>query len=234
MCTVVEKLAVSSLFCGVIKPALSARRLRDINPLRVDIFGGECISYHFSTHISLRWRHNERDSISNHQPHDCLLNCLFRSRSKKTSKLRVTGLCAGNSPGTGEFPAQMASYAENVSIWWRHHDDTGCWCPSSWKIKMGFSYIISTKAADALAVPIPNHAIWLMLWLWFPRLKYVAISDTKWHNKIMFSKWISGIFILACHGFSSLCKYTGMECPVCHGEHGVFDYSVMEWVSYRL
>ena len=21
----------------------------------------------------------------------------------------------------GEFPAQMASYAENVSIWWRHH-----------------------------------------------------------------------------------------------------------------
>ena len=42
-------------------------------------------------------------------------------RSKKISKLRVTGLCAGNSPGTDEFPAQMASYAENVSIWWRHH-----------------------------------------------------------------------------------------------------------------
>ena len=40
---------------------------------------------------------------------------------KKTSNIRVTGLCAGNSPGTGEFPAQMASYAENVSIWWRHH-----------------------------------------------------------------------------------------------------------------
>ena len=36
--------------------------------------------------------------------------------------LHVTGLCAGNSPGTGEFPAQMASYAENVSIWWRHHE----------------------------------------------------------------------------------------------------------------
>ena len=28
---------------------------------------------------------------------------------------------AGNSPGTGEFPAQMASNAENVSNWWRHH-----------------------------------------------------------------------------------------------------------------
>ena len=30
-------------------------------------------------------------------------------------------ICAGNSPVTGEFPAQMASNAENVSIWWRHH-----------------------------------------------------------------------------------------------------------------
>ena len=29
-------------------------------------------------------------------------------------------LC-GEFTGTGEFPAQRASYAENVSIWWRHH-----------------------------------------------------------------------------------------------------------------
>ena len=63
----------------------------------------------------LRRRHNGCNSVSNHQPHHCLLNRLFRRRSKKTSKLRVTGLCAGNSPGTSEFPAQMASYAENVS-----------------------------------------------------------------------------------------------------------------------
>ena len=71
--------------------------------------------------MALRWRHNGYDSVSNHQPHDCLLNRLFRRRLKKTSKLRVTGLCAGNSPGSGEFPAQIASNAENVSIWWRHH-----------------------------------------------------------------------------------------------------------------
>ena len=76
---------------------------------------------HHLNQRSLLWRHNGRDSISNHQPHDCLLNRLFRRRSKKTTKLSVTGLCAGNSPGTGEFPAQMASYAEHVSIWWRHH-----------------------------------------------------------------------------------------------------------------
>ena len=69
----------------------------------------------------LRWRHNGGDSVSNHQPHECLLNRLIRCRSKKTSKLRVAGLCVGNSPGTGEFPAQMARNAENVSILWRHH-----------------------------------------------------------------------------------------------------------------
>ena len=39
----------------------------------------------------------------------------------KTPKLRVTGLYEGNTPVTGEFPAQRASNAENVSIWW-HHD----------------------------------------------------------------------------------------------------------------
>ena len=47
----------------------------------------------------LRWRHNGRDGVSR------------------------------NSPGTGEFPAQMASNAENVSISWRHH--------VKWQIKQG-------------------------------------------------------------------------------------------------
>ena len=69
----------------------------------------------------LQWRHNERNGVSNHQSRDCLLNCLFRRTSEKTSKLRATVLCEGNSPVTGEFPAQRASNAENVSIWWRHH-----------------------------------------------------------------------------------------------------------------
>ena len=71
----------------------------------------------------LQWRHNGRDGDSNHQPHYCLLNRLFMRRPKKTSKLRVTGLCAGYSPMSSEFPAQMASNAENVSIWWRHHEE---------------------------------------------------------------------------------------------------------------
>ena len=72
--------------------------------------------------ISLQWRHNGRDGVFNHQPHDYfLLNCLFKWRSKKTPKPRVTDLCEGNSPVTSEFPAQRTCNAENVSIWWRHH-----------------------------------------------------------------------------------------------------------------
>ena len=71
-------------------------------------------------YLTLQWRHNGRDGVLNHQPHHRLLNRLFRRKSNKTSKLRVTGLCAGNSPVTGEFPAQIASNAENGSIWLRH------------------------------------------------------------------------------------------------------------------
>ena len=82
------------------------------------------LSWSYNLFSLLHRRYNERDGVPNHQPLDCLLNHLFRRRSKKTSKLRVTGLCAGNSPVTGEFPTQRASNAENVSIWWRHHVDS--------------------------------------------------------------------------------------------------------------
>ena len=88
--------------------------------------------------LTLQWRHNEHDGVSNHQPGDCLLNRLFRRRSKKTSKLRVTGLCVGYSPVTGEFPTQRASHSVdspsmvdpqwNIWYWgskWNFH--TVCW-----------------------------------------------------------------------------------------------------------
>ena len=61
-------------------------------------------------------------AIASHQPHDCLPNRLFKAQIKENIKApRHRPLC-------GEFiadrwiPAQMASNAENVSIWWRHHE----------------------------------------------------------------------------------------------------------------
>ena len=71
---------------------------------------------------TLQWCHNGFDGVLNHQPHNGLLKHLFRRRSKKTSKLCATGLWVWNSPVTSEFPTQMASNVENVSIWWHHHE----------------------------------------------------------------------------------------------------------------
>ena len=59
---------------------------------------------------TLQWRFNERDGVS-----DCLLIRLFKAQIKENIK-------AGLAPVTGEFPAQRASNAEKVSIWWRHHE----------------------------------------------------------------------------------------------------------------
>ena len=69
----------------------------------------------------LQWHHNECDCDSNRRRLDCLLSRLFRPSSRKTSKLRVTGLCEGNPPVTGGFPSDRVNNAENVSNWWRHH-----------------------------------------------------------------------------------------------------------------
>ena len=72
--------------------------------------------------ITILWRHNGSDSVSNHQPHDCLLSRLFRRISKKTSKLCVTGFFVGNSPGTGDEVIMVAIYnvmkLTNQNIWW--------------------------------------------------------------------------------------------------------------------
>ena len=65
--------------------------------------GSPCFSG-CNTAWTLHWRHNDHNGVSNHQLHGCLLNRLFGRRSKKTSKLRVTGLCVGNSPGPVNSP----------------------------------------------------------------------------------------------------------------------------------
>ena len=107
----------------------------------------------------------------NHQRHGCLLNRPSRRRSKKTSKLCVTGLCAGNSWETGEFPTQKASNAGNVSIWWRHHMILNlCETINSCIL------IISTKIF--IQPPLSNHcfSIFILVWL---SCKYVGqdLSD---------------------------------------------------------
>ena len=59
-------------------------------------------SIHIDAYETLQCRHNESDFVPNHQRLHCLLKCLFRRRSKKISKLRVTSLSVGNSPVTSK------------------------------------------------------------------------------------------------------------------------------------
>ena len=85
--------------------------------------------YHAVTDVQLihnatYMRHyNEHDGVSNHQPHHCLLKHLFRCRSKKTSKLPVTGLCEGNPPVSGRFHPHKGPVTRKIF----HLMTSSCW-----------------------------------------------------------------------------------------------------------
>ena len=64
---------------------------------------------------TLQWRNNGRHRVSNHQLHDCLLDCSFRRRSKKTSKLRVT--CPVNSPQKWPVMRKMLPFDDVIMRW---------------------------------------------------------------------------------------------------------------------
>ena len=137
------------------------------DPGTIGIFSNKSSPGDFWSHLPpLQWRHNGRDSVSNHQlllivMHVFIRHCSFPICShihpisfeagwnnsysakmyakhlifKETQSFIQTQIkeninaprhwpLCGEFTGTGEFPAQMASNAENVSIWWRHHDHT--------------------------------------------------------------------------------------------------------------
>ena len=78
----------------------------------------------WSWEFTLQWRHNEHDFASNHQPHECLLYSLFRSRSKKTSNSAslafVRGIHRGpvNSPHKGPSTRKMFPFDDVIMINW--------------------------------------------------------------------------------------------------------------------
>ena len=123
----------------------------------------------YPAYFPLKWFHNWRDGVSNHEPHDCLLNRIFGCETKKTSKLRVTGLCGGNSPVTWEFPTQMASNAGNVSIWWSRYP----------------LEIISLKARIPMCSCIrPDSSICVK------RIHYPQYIKIKWFINECYSPWL--------------------------------------------
>ena len=136
---------------------------------------------------------------------DYILNRVFKRRSKKTWKFRVTSLCEGNSPVTNEFLAQRAINAENVSIWWRHHDimrawmslwyyvhiDIICitnsrrcfipWCTinNDWRLKY-INQIICTRHLTEFTLK-PHHSL-----LFFTRYYGIILNHHHWVVLLMF------------------------------------------------
>ena len=112
---------------------------------------------------------------------------------KHQSKRHVTGFCAGNSPVTGEFPTQMASNAENVSIWWRHHVLASV--GSIWRHLITVVYAFF-KSYTSLVKPeggVLFLYIWTDFWLWLtatdehsirPSMENAYIPMNYYHTRI--------------------------------------------------
>ena len=147
---------------------------------------GTChiVVYITVTSYSVPWR-------LNHQPNDCLLNRLFRRRSKKTWKRRVTWPCEGNWPVTGEFPAQRASYAENTSTWWRHRDSRGQTCPTCLCSEDIFMIISQQNEFSK------NHVVFFLSW--FVVSFRVDSCDT---GTSINSEWLPGLISITWINFN--------------------------------
>ena len=161
-------------------------------------------------YLSLHLRHNDHDALSNHQPHSCLLNYLFRRRSKKTSKLRVTGLCVGNSPWPVNSPHKWpvtrkifspvtrASYAENVSIWWCHHVKSLWPCDPNWWPSTGPTL---AKIIDC-CLKAPSHYL-NQCWLFISKILWLSQKSNLQHKLLFCTISLKIIF------FNSLSKFPG-------------------------
>ena len=123
--------------------------------------GNRFISYNRS--YLLQWRHNEHDGVPNHPCLGCLLNRLFRGRSKKISKHCVIGLCEGNPPVTSGFPSQRASDVENVSIWWSHHATVHLNIFMMTFIIVALNILLPAPWGSRWVFP---HALLWCVWLW--------------------------------------------------------------------
>ena len=106
--------------------------------------------------------------------------------SKKTSKLCVTGLCEGNSPVTGEFPAQRAGKAGNVSIWWRHRALPISLAPlkQPWEMQVNQSQTL-TRNRQEIYNKQNTTSLWYTLWIWDILCMKLHITYNWWDSVSM-------------------------------------------------
>ena len=142
-------------------------------------------------HSSLQWRHNGCDGVLNNRRIDCLLNRLFRRRSKKTSKLRDTGLSRGKV--TGEFSAQRASNVENVSfndVIMRRlsvKEYHGYTTPKTKSFTYFITYIMSDTICEALRTGASLYPMFFMTQsMGFGKVHHILMPS----NIILYYRWL--------------------------------------------
>ena len=152
-----------------------------------------------------------------------------RRRSKKTSKLRVSSICAGNSSGTSEFSAQRASNAENVSIWRRHHVV---------QLMMGWYQLGSRNASQAachtrslednLQSPTNHMATAIMTII-------IALPSSLWQSLLPLSSslWQSTLPLSSSLWQSSLSLPFHHSHPHSHPYHHHHHYQHHYWIIYN-
>ena len=137
----------------------------------------------------------------------------------KISKLCVTGRCERNSPVISEFPAQMASNAENVSIWWRHHvslnsyslGEMGLYFVESWPSK--WEVLSRSNVCVHVAVKKPCNLVVEYMWIslvWWPHdtetLSVLAALWEESHNFGDLKRHKAHIMSFSCKLDSSFAK----------------------------
>ena len=90
--------------------------------------------------------HHKSGGVSNHQPHDCLLNRLFRRRSKKTSKLRVTGLCVGIPRTNGQPVTRKMFPFDDVIMLFMH------WITICYHLTISCSFVLDFHISNCFSI----------------------------------------------------------------------------------
>ena len=109
--------------------------------------------------ITLQWRHNGRDGVLNHLPRHCLLNPLFRCRSRKTSNIRVICLCVGNSLVTGHHKCEDNTHCI---------EDEVCKCTF-------FAQVYGIQHCSEEKRIICENNLYVLIWIWTSSVVHVSI-----------------------------------------------------------
>ena len=148
-----------------------------------------CLSTKRCKAATLQWRHNERDSVSNHQPHQCLLIVYSSADHRKHQSSASLAFVRG----PVNSPHKFASNAENVSIWWRHHETV---VGRQQAQRPVFVYIwMDINVFDAFAIITiwfkMSSKIWLNIETWPQFIRNMPSNRTICHQ----SFWKKGVFI---------------------------------------